>query len=83
MNLEADDLDLDLLRSHIFHVIFPKEWKTSDLHTLFNKQGGLHNVTFIDDTSAFCVLKEKDKAGQVVDQLICKNQSPCKVCQFM
>lgn len=82
MNLEADDLDLDLLRSHIFHVVFPKEWKTSDLHNLFNKQGGLHNVTFIDDTSAFCVLKEKDKAGQVVEQLICNNQSPCKVCQF-
>ena len=73
MDLDKDDIVL--VRNHVFHLTFPKDWKANNIHTLFNDFGGLCNITFIDDVSAFCVLKDASCASQVVDKLICKAKS--------
>ena len=81
MNLAGDDLSPE--RSHVFHVEFPKEWKTSDLRKniflgsnhvtffcisvhLFSPFGHVF-VSWIDDTSAFVSLKDKDWSHQVMN----------------
>lgn len=80
MNLEADDKPL--ARKHVFHVTFPKEWKTLNISQLFSHPdiGGCQ-LTYINDTSAFVVLKEPTNACKVVEHLILKPQPPSyKVC---
>lgn len=79
MNLESNDILP--ARNHIFHLSFPKDWKTSNIHALFVDHGGLYNVTYIDDTSAFCILKEQSNAAQVIEKLIYKNNTSIKVCR--
>ena len=79
MNLEADDIIPD--RKHVFYITFPKEWKTNNIYSLFANFGGLYNVNYINDTSAFCILKEPFNSGKVVEKLIRKNRSTSyKVC---
>jgi poly(A)-specific ribonuclease len=40
MNLAGEDLNPD--RGHVFHVTFPKDWKTSDVIAIFaNSVGGV------------------------------------------
>ena len=63
MNLGGADLEPS--RDHVFHLRFPKEWKTYDLKQLFQERFGDVQVAWIDDTQAFVALREKEQAGQV------------------
>eukprot|EP00092_Neocalanus_flemingeri_P106421 GFUD01136549.1.p1 GENE.GFUD01136549.1~~GFUD01136549.1.p1 ORF type:complete len:612 (+),score=182.67 GFUD01136549.1:44-1879(+) len=66
MNLAGEDLKPD--RGHVFHITFPAEWKTADLVHLFSSFGYVF-VSWLDDTSAFVSLKEKEMAPQVIEVL--------------
>ncbi|XP_071813043.1 poly(A)-specific ribonuclease PARN-like isoform X2 [Apostichopus japonicus] len=59
-------LDLSPDRSHLFHVTFPKEWRSSDLHHLFSSVGPVQ-ISWKDDCSAFVALSRKDMARNVLD----------------
>lgn len=67
-NLESNDILSS--RSNVFHMSFPKHWKRNDFNLIFEEFGGLTNVVFLDDENAFCILKEADNAGKVVESLI-------------
>ena len=62
MNLNGADLEPE--RNHVFHLTFPALWKASDIIQLFSPFGHVF-ISWIDDTSAFVSLKEKDMADQV------------------
>jgi len=64
MNLAGEDLKPE--RAHVFHVQFPKEWKTQDLIHLFNPFGHVF-ISWVDDTSAFVSLKDRDWSNQVLN----------------
>merc|ERR1719154_711067 len=66
-------------RDHVFHITFPAEWKTADIVHLFSSFGYVF-VPWIDDTSAFVSLKEKDMAHQVMEVL--KSSSSCRIQTF-
>ena len=66
VNLAAEDIIPD--RSHVFHLTFPAEWKTADIIHLFSSFCHVF-VSWIDDTSAFVSLKEKDWANQILPTL--------------
>jgi len=66
MNLAGEDLKPD--RNHVFHITFPAEWKTADIVHLFSSFGYVF-VSWLDDTSAFVSLKEKEMAPQVIEVL--------------
>uniref|UniRef100_T1JBS2 Poly(A)-specific ribonuclease PARN n=1 Tax=Strigamia maritima TaxID=126957 RepID=T1JBS2_STRMM len=55
-------------RTHVFHVKFPKEWKTSDLVQLFQPFGSVY-VAWVDDNSAFVALNKKNQANVVMRTL--------------
>ena len=55
MNFEADDVVPN--RDHVFHFTFPKEWKTNELTQMFSAFGGA-SIHWLNDTSAFCALKD-------------------------
>jgi len=74
MNLAGEDLKPE--RSHVFHVTFPEQWKTADLVHLFSAYGHVF-VSWVDDTSAFVSLKEKEMAPQVKD--IVNSSSSCRI----
>jgi len=67
MDLAGEDLKPS--RDHVFHLRFPKEWKTQDLKQLFQEQFGDVYVAWIDDTQAFVALREKELAVQVLSSL--------------
>uniref|UniRef100_A0A0L8HVV5 Poly(A)-specific ribonuclease PARN n=1 Tax=Octopus bimaculoides TaxID=37653 RepID=A0A0L8HVV5_OCTBM len=54
--------DIQPTRDHIFHVTFPKEWKAADLYQLFMPFGNVQ-LSWINDTSAYVALHNKDNAG--------------------
>jgi len=64
INLAGEDLKPE--RSHVFHITFPKEWKTPDIVHMFSSFGYVF-VSWQDDTSAFVSLKEKEMAPQVLE----------------
>jgi len=64
MNLTGEDLKPE--RSHVFHVQFPKEWKTSDIIHLFSPFGHVF-ISWVDDCSAFVSLKDRDWSNQVLN----------------
>ena len=66
MNLAAEDIVPD--RSHVFHLTFPAEWKTADIIHVFSPFCHVF-VSWIDDTSAFVSLKEKDWSNQILPSL--------------
>ena len=66
MNLAAEDIVPD--RSHVFHLTFPAEWKTADIVHVFSPFCHVF-VSWIDDTSAFVSLKEKDWSNQILPSL--------------
>ena len=66
MNLAAEDIVPD--RSHVFHLTFPAEWKTADIIHVFSPFCHVF-ISWIDDTSAFVSLKEKDWANQILPTL--------------
>ena len=79
INLEKEDISL--VRNHVFHIMHPKEWKTNDIYQLFTEYGGLYSVRFINDYSAFCILRQPENAGLVIESLVLRgNNSEFKVC---
>merc|ERR1719430_240884 len=67
--IDLENEDLKPSRDHVFHLRFPKEWKTQDLKQLFEERFGDVYVAWIDDTHAFVALRDKEQAGQVMSSL--------------
>ncbi|CAL7936045.1 unnamed protein product [Xylocopa violacea] len=63
INLDGQDPDPN--RDHVFHVIFPKEWKYNDISQLFSPFGSVH-VSWLSDTSAYVALNRRDQATTVM-----------------
>ena len=63
--LNLDGVDIEPERGHVFHVKFPKEWKTSDVASIFSGSVGGVQVSWIDDSSAFVALHHRALAKQV------------------
>lgn len=63
--LNLDGVDIEPERGHVFHVTFPKEWKTSDVASIFSGSVGEVRVSWIDDNSAFVALHNRALANQV------------------
>ncbi|XP_076455796.1 poly(A)-specific ribonuclease PARN-like [Babylonia areolata] len=66
--LNLAGLDLQPSRDHVFHLSFPKEWKSSDINNLFGAFGNIH-ISWINDTSVFVALYKKDNAEAVLKAL--------------
>ncbi|XP_013416791.1 poly(A)-specific ribonuclease PARN-like [Lingula anatina] len=66
MNLAGPDLQPS--RDHVFHLSFPKEWKTSDISQLFAPFGNVY-IGWLDDNSAFVSLYKKDEADRVLQNI--------------
>ncbi|XP_046406055.1 poly(A)-specific ribonuclease PARN-like [Ischnura elegans] len=70
-------------RDHVFYVTFPSTWNMLNLRSLFGSFGSIY-VSWLNDTSAFVALEERDKAS-----LVCKTLSsivgsePCTVVPFL
>ncbi|VEN43084.1 unnamed protein product [Callosobruchus maculatus] len=60
--------DLNPPRDHVFHLSFPKEWKTNDISQLFSPFGNVH-VSWIDETSAYVTLYKRDQAATALNAL--------------
>ncbi|KAI2804819.1 hypothetical protein BLOT_003807 [Blomia tropicalis] len=73
INLEKEDISL--VRNHVFHIMHPKEWKTNDIYQLFTEYGGLYSVRFINDYSAFCILRQPENAGLVIESLVLRGNN--------
>ncbi|XP_077575141.1 poly(A)-specific ribonuclease PARN isoform X2 [Stigmatopora nigra] len=58
--------DLQPKRDKVLYVTFPKEWKTSDLYQLFSAFGNIQ-VSWMDDTSAFVSLMQKEQVQIAVN----------------
>ncbi|RUS80050.1 hypothetical protein EGW08_012167 [Elysia chlorotica] len=56
--LTLDGPDMELNRDHVFHVTFPKEWRASDLYTLFEPYGNIQ-ISWLSNTSAYVGLHNK------------------------
>ncbi|XP_053595175.1 poly(A)-specific ribonuclease PARN isoform X1 [Microplitis demolitor] len=59
-------------RNHVFHVIFPKEWKTSNLQQLFAPFGGAY-ISWLTDTTAYAGLNCREKVPILLKKLKKKN----------
>lgn len=77
---DINHLDIDLVketvpdRSHVFHLTFPSIWRESEIVELFSPYGSVV-IGFINDTSAFVALKDKDKLKEAAKELNKKCQS--------
>ncbi|XKL67209.1 hypothetical protein PGB90_010629 [Kerria lacca] len=56
-------------RNHVFHITFPKEWKTSDIVQLFNAYGNIH-ISYCNQSTAWVTLLEQEKSKLVISGLI-------------
>ena len=63
--LNLDGAEVEPERGHVFHVTFPKEWKTSDVASIFSGSVGGVQVSWIDDSTAFVALHHRELAIQV------------------
>ncbi|OWF39732.1 Poly(A)-specific ribonuclease PARN [Mizuhopecten yessoensis] len=66
INLASQDLIPN--RDHVFHLTFPRDWKTNDIANLFSPFGG-SQIFWIDDKSAFASLHFKEDAQKVLQSL--------------
>eukprot|EP00058_Branchiostoma_floridae_P020629 XP_002606119.1 hypothetical protein BRAFLDRAFT_125118 [Branchiostoma floridae] len=71
VNLTGQDLKPN--RDHVFHVTFPKEWKSNDLYQLFRPFGPIY-IAWIDDVSAFVALNKKDQSD-LAYKMLCEGVS--------
>ncbi|OTF71222.1 hypothetical protein BLA29_002653, partial [Euroglyphus maynei] len=68
LNLQGDDEPLN--RNHIFHLNFPKAFTRNDLNLIFAEFGGLNRIVFLDEESAFCIMKDESKLAEAIEALI-------------
>ncbi|XP_047109506.1 poly(A)-specific ribonuclease PARN-like isoform X1 [Schistocerca piceifrons] len=66
--ISIDENEPELPRDHVFHVTFPKEWKTHDVIQLFSPFGRVF-VSWLNDTSAYVSLENRDQAKLVLRTL--------------
>jgi poly(A)-specific ribonuclease len=76
MNLAGKDIMPQ--REHVFHLVFPREWKTSDIQQLFTEFGG-GQVSWIDSTSAYVALNKPESAKKAAKKLITARKDGCKI----
>ncbi|XP_018572032.1 poly(A)-specific ribonuclease PARN isoform X2 [Anoplophora glabripennis] len=60
--------DLTVSRDHVFYMTFPKEWKTGNITQLFSPFGKVY-VSWLDETSAYVSLYERDQAAMALSTL--------------
>ncbi|XP_067672031.1 poly(A)-specific ribonuclease PARN-like [Haliotis asinina] len=73
--------DVVPVREHVFHVTFPKEWKSHDIVSLFAPYGGV-SLSWINETSAFAALFRKDNAPAAVKGLVNGEDNSVKVMTY-
>ncbi|GFR63916.1 poly(A)-specific ribonuclease PARN [Elysia marginata] len=59
--LTLDGPDMEVNRDHVFYVTFPKEWRMSDLFSLFEPYGNIQ-ISWLSNTSALVGLHNKKNA---------------------
>ncbi|CAL1547260.1 unnamed protein product [Lymnaea stagnalis] len=59
--LNLDGPDLEVSRDHVFHITFPKEWRISDLQSLFQPYGNIQ-ISWLTDTTCYVALYKKENA---------------------
>jgi poly(A)-specific ribonuclease len=79
LNFEGEDIVPD--RSHVFHVTFPNDWKTNELFHLFSAFGGV-TISWINETSAFCALKDSNNIEKINKSLIKQSSNTYKVISY-
>ncbi|XP_065208665.1 poly(A)-specific ribonuclease PARN-like isoform X2 [Planococcus citri] len=62
-------------RNHVYHITFPKEWKTSDIMQLFSPYGNIH-VSYCNQTTAWVTLLNAEKSDQATSGLTESTASP-------
>ncbi|XP_055624362.1 poly(A)-specific ribonuclease PARN-like isoform X2 [Toxorhynchites rutilus septentrionalis] len=65
-------------REHIFFVTFPENWRQSDIVTRFRNYGPIH-VSWVNNTSAFVTLHNRDYASHVIRTI---EKSQINICTF-
>ncbi|XP_053392664.1 poly(A)-specific ribonuclease PARN-like isoform X3 [Mercenaria mercenaria] len=78
MDLVAADLSPS--RDHVFHLTFPKDWKSSDISLLFAQFGNVY-IGWIDEVSAYVSLHSKSVASSVLKTL-CKKGSVYRLMSY-
>ncbi|KAK6170289.1 hypothetical protein SNE40_018712 [Patella caerulea] len=66
MNLNGADLTAN--RDHVFHMTFPKDWKSNDISNLFSAHGNVQ-IFWLDDTTALVALYKKENSKSAYDDL--------------
>ncbi|KAK3768217.1 hypothetical protein RRG08_031749 [Elysia crispata] len=69
-----DGPDLEVNRDHVFHVTFPKEWRASDLYTLFEPYGNIQ-ISWLSNISAYVGLHNKKNSKIAFEVLSKENHS--------
>lgn len=72
--------DLNPSRDHVFHLTFPKDWKSSDISQLFAQFGNVY-IGWLDDVSAYISLHSKSVASAVIKTL-CKKGSVYRIMSY-
>uniref|UniRef100_A0A2C9KWV0 Poly(A)-specific ribonuclease PARN n=1 Tax=Biomphalaria glabrata TaxID=6526 RepID=A0A2C9KWV0_BIOGL len=78
LNLNGPDLEGS--RDHVFHVTFPKEWKQSDLHSLFQPYGNIQ-ISWLTDTTCYVALFKKEVA-KIALKSLSQTSGPCHVVSY-
>ncbi|XP_055874675.1 poly(A)-specific ribonuclease PARN-like isoform X1 [Biomphalaria glabrata] len=78
LNLNGPDLEGS--RDHVFHVTFPKEWKQSDLHSLFQPYGNVQ-ISWLTDTTCYVALFKKEVA-KIALKSLSQTSGPCHVVSY-
>lgn len=77
LNLKGNDNPIK--RKHVFHLKFPKAFQRNDIISVFSKYGGLAKIIWMDEETAFIILKNEDQASEVVKDLIVNRTKIFKV----
>ncbi|UXI14903.1 Methionine aminopeptidase 1D [Sarcoptes scabiei] len=72
LDLEKDPV---IDRSNVFYARFPSSYTRNNLQSIFNPFGGIDRICWIDDQSAFLILKDAKKRPEVIESLI-QNAKP-------
>ncbi|XP_012289012.1 poly(A)-specific ribonuclease PARN isoform X2 [Orussus abietinus] len=55
-------------RDHVFHITFPKTWRTNEIQQKFQPVGGIL-IHWINDTSAYVSLKKRNQRAMVLKKV--------------
>ena len=79
LNMEEDEPAPN--RDHVFHITFPKEWKTNELFHLFSAFGGV-SIHWLNDSSAFCALRDSSNTLKIMKSLVKNSSTTYKVIPY-